>query len=80
MYRGGAERVMSLLVNEMSKKYDVVLINDVRPILNEYKVDERVKRIFLEELGKGKKGNLLRLKWLRDIIKNEKPDALISFL
>ncbi len=80
MYRGGAERVMSLLVNEMAKKYDVVLINDVRPILNEYKVDERVKRIFLEELGKGKKGNLLRLKWLRDIIKNEKPDALISFL
>ena len=85
MYRGGAQRVMSVLVNSfVAMDYDVVLINDmeVQTIRETYDIDVRVKRLYLshENTGKPFVKNLIRIKRLRALVKQEKPDVILSFL
>lgn len=85
MYRGGAQRVMSNLVDYFhNSSYEVILINDFvqngeRP---SYDVPDGVKRIYLRENLDGNKllKNIERITALRKVIKQEKPDLVLSFL
>lgn len=84
MRRGGAERVMSIIANSFfNKGYDVVLVTEltVNDSNNDYEILKGIKHIHLNV----KKGNFLikniqKVKKLRAIIKNEKPDVVLSFL
>lgn len=82
MQLGGAQRVMSVIVNhyvELGNK--VVLVNDIKPLDDciEYTINPRVRRIFLSST-KVNNSNYFRIKKLRRIIKDEKPDTVLSFL
>ena len=78
---GGAERVMTLLANQMAEDgYDVVMVLCVH---NEevYKLNEKVKYYYLNENNSnGLSMRLTRLKELRLAIKKEKPNVVISFM
>ena len=82
--KGGAERVVSILTGCFSKDdYDVVVVTLWRAE-EEYVLSERVKRVNLEDVWKGKSmGRLeraVRRFWdLRKILRKEKPDIVISF-
>ena len=55
---GGAERVVSLLINSLQNKYEIVLVLMNDSIL--YEIPEGVK-IFYIDNGADKKGNLIKL-------------------
>ncbi len=80
---GGAERVISVLSQQMAKRgCDVTMITSFKDTW-EYTLDEKVRRISLEseKLKTNKlKRNLSRIRKLRSICKREKPDVLISFM
>ncbi len=63
--------------------HQVGLINTLA-VENEYPVQEGVERFYLEQKDEGKqsllKRNVSRIKKLRKIVKENKPDVLISFL
>ncbi|MCH5248418.1 MAG: glycosyltransferase [Lachnospiraceae bacterium] len=82
--QGGAERVVSNLANQFAKKgYEVIVATEWYGD-NEFKLDTKVKRVHvgLKE-GDEKKNHLiqilLRVKYLKEFIKEEKPDILIPF-
>ncbi len=86
MQRGGANRVMSNLTHFFSEKgYETVLVNDAppKPEDHEYDLLKKNKRVFLldgtEHYGVSRK-NFLRIKALRALIRNEKPDVTLSFM
>lgn len=82
--QGGAERVVTNLANQFVEKGYQVLIATEWYGENEFQTDARVRRVHvgLRE-GDEKKPHplqiLLRIKYLRDFIKEEKPDILIPF-
>lgn len=80
---GGAERVMTRLANSFSEDgYDVIFITSFL-LPNEYYLNSNVKRLSVEkqEIVQSKiKRNYSRVKYLRRVIKKEKPDAVISFM
>lgn len=80
---GGAERVMTNLASQFSMHgIEVVFVTSYRAEV-EYKLNEKVKRISLEDeeiLTNRVKKNLSRIKKLRNICKIEKPELLISFM
>jgi len=82
--QGGAERVVSNLVNNLvSDEYDVIAATQWQGEV-EFALDERVRRIHVglkeEDEGKNRLVKiLLRFKYLRDLIREEKPDVVISF-
>lgn len=84
LYRGGAQRVMLNLASYFSSSYDVVLINDFIPddTKDSYQVSDQVKRLYLRENLDGNpiKKNIDRILTLRKIVKEEKPDVVLSFL
>ena len=84
MQMGGANRVMSILVNYFSScGYDVVLVNDALPENGkpEYDISKTVKRVFLDSAKKNKSfKNLKRIFSLRKVMKTEKIDTAISFM
>ena len=85
MYRGGAQRVMSILANYLSsKKFDVVLITDFYSNDNkkEYVLSKNIKRIALQTNNQGNIliKNFTRIINLRKIIKEENPNIILSFL
>lgn len=81
LYGGGAERVISVLSNTLCKKYDVTILmildNEVK-----YELDNKVKinTISLPSNLTGLKRNIVRIKKMRDFIKENNPDIIISFL
>lgn len=82
--QGGAERVVTNLANQFVERgYQVVLATEWYGE-NEFQIDSRVKRVHvgLRE-GDEKKNHLhqilLRVKYLKKFIKEEKPDILIPF-
>lgn len=79
---GGAERVMVNLAEEFSKKYEVVFVTTLR-FEDEYILSNNVKRHILE-MEKDTSGfikkNFNRIKKLREVCKEEKPDVLVSFM
>ena len=78
MQKGGANRVMANLVDYFSKnKYEVILVNDIisGDRVPEYEVNPLAKRIILNESGTNAIiSNFNRIKKLRKIILEEKPD------
>ena len=79
---GGAEKVVSRLSSGLSERaYDVTILTFYKND-NEYLVNENVKRISLSDNEKDyeKIGLLKRLRLIRKIIKNNKPDEILCFL
>ena len=86
MQRGGANRVMANLTQFFSEKgYETILVNDAPPKAGdlEYDVPQKTERVFLlngmECFGMLRK-NFVRIKALRELIKKEKPDVVLSFM
>ena len=81
--KGGAERVISQLAGHFcGAGYDSVLVTSFRKE-DEYPLAEGVRRLSLEDeqIPQSRfKRNLTRIQKLRRICKEEKPDALISFM
>ena len=82
--QGGAERVVSNLANQFAKEDYHVIIATEWYGENEFQIDSKVRRVHvgLRE-GDEKKHHLiqylLRVKYLRDFLRKEKPDILIPF-
>lgn len=82
--QGGAERVVSNLANQFCKEDYQVLIATEWYGENEFQIDERIRRVHVGlKPGDEKKSRvrqfLLRVKYLRRFMKEEKPDILIAF-
>ena len=82
--QGGAERVVSNLANQFAKEGYEVLIATEWYGENEFQTDSRVKRVHVGLREGDEKKNrirqfLLRVKYLRQFMKSEKPDILIAF-
>lgn len=84
MKKGGANRVMANLADYFKEKgIDVILVNDIvsNDDVPEYEVNTSVKRIILNESGTNAVvSNLKRIKKLRKVILEEKPDCVLSFM
>lgn len=82
--QGGAERVVTNLANRFAGEGHQVIIATEWYGENEFHIDDKVRRVHvgLRE-GDEKKHRLLqfllRIKYLRDFLKKEKPDILIPF-
>ena len=80
---GGAERVMTQLANRFSaEEYDVMLALSF-PVAEEHFLAESVKKVYLEEekLEQSRlMRNITRIKKLRALCKDFRPDVLISFM
>lgn len=83
IHEGGAERVMVNLANDFVNRGDeLILITSFRDDW-EYHYSDKIKRYVLEEnptLSSKIKRNIIRVIELRKILKNEKPDCLVSFM
>lgn len=82
--QGGAERVVTNLANQFAANGYEVLIATEWYGENEFQIDERVQRVHVGlKRGDEKKHRLvqfyLRVKYLKDFLKKEKPDILIPF-
>jgi len=80
---GGAERVVVNLASQFSEAgFETIVVTSFRT-LDEYVLDERVKRYSLEneQIEQSRiKRNISRIRKLRNICKEEMPDVLISFM
>lgn len=82
--QGGAERVVSNLANRFAREGYEVLIATEWYGENEFQIDQRVRRVHVGlKDSDGKKNRitkfLLRVRYLRQFMKAEKPDILIAF-
>lgn len=84
MQIGGANRVIANLVEYFFKLgKEVILVNDIKLENNilEYEIPKKVIRKYLDDKLRGRlKKNILRIIRLRRIIKEEKPDVVLSFM
>lgn len=82
--QGGAERVVSNLANQFCREGYEVLIATEWYGENEFQIDNSIKRVHVGLKTMDEKKNriiqfLLRVKYLRQFLKKEKPDILIAF-
>lgn len=80
---GGAERVIVNLAEYFAKDGNDTLIINSYSTEDEYRLSDSVRRVFLEDKPSEKsfiRKNYKYVKKLRKILKNEKPDILISFM
>ena len=82
--QGGAERVVSNLANEFCKGDDEIIVATEWVSEDEFVLDFRVKRLHVglknEDDGKSRIVKaMLRLKYLRQAVREEKPDVVIAF-
>lgn len=82
--QGGAERVVSNLADQFAKEGYEVLIATEWYGENEFQIDKRIRRVHvgLKETDQNKcriMQFMLRIKYLREFMKKEKPDILIAF-
>ena len=86
MQMGGAQRVMANLTKHfVDSNVSVILVNDIVPIdgVPEYEIDNKVKRIFLDQEKKkatGLRKNIYRIFAIRKLVKKEAPDVVLSFI
>ncbi len=82
--QGGAERVVSNLANEFVKTGDEIMVATEWFSEDEFPLDERVRRIHVglreedEKRGRISKA-FRRFRYLRELVKKEAPDVVISF-
>lgn len=79
LHAGGSERVMSLLANTFAQKGYEVEIICINKHLVFYPIDEKVKVWFAEDEVKSP-SILKKVLWLRNHIKNDRPDVVIAFM
>lgn len=79
LHAGGAERVISLLANSFCQKGYEVEIVCINKHLVFYPIDEKVKVWFAEDEVKSP-SILKKVLWLRNYIKNDRPDVVIAFM
>ena len=79
LHAGGSERVMSLLANTFAQKGYEVEIVCINKHLVFYPIDEKVKVWFAEDEVKSP-SILKKVLWLRNHIKNDRPDVVIAFM
>lgn len=82
--KGGAERVVSLLANEFAKDGVEVVIATEWYAEEEYDLEPKVKRIHAGLSETQEKGNRIAKQWyrihnLRKVLKQEKPQVVLSF-
>lgn len=82
--QGGAERVVSNLANQFAGEGYEVLVATEWYGENEFQMDSRVRRVHVGLRKEDEKKSrltkfLLRVKYLRQFLKEEKPDILIPF-
>ena len=80
---GGAERVMTQLANRFSAEQYEVMLAVSFPVAEEYSLTDRVKKVYLEEekLEQSRlMRNITRIRKLRALCKDFKPDVLIAFM
>ena len=76
---GGSERVMSLLANSLSKRgWDISIINLNQHIVF-YPINDNVKIVFAEDEASSK-SILKKIIWLRQYVKQSKPDVVVPFM
>lgn len=85
MYRGGAQRVMANLIEYFTEQgYATVLVNDFvqDKSKSQYDLPKNLKRVYLRKDLTGNKWakNIVRIKRLREVVKEEQPDIVLSFL
>lgn len=80
---GGAERVVTNIANYfVSQGHETIVVNTFKTP-NEYSLDKQVKHIYLETEEKATNfwlRNYQRIKKLRKVLKQEKPDVAIAFM
>lgn len=81
IHEGGAERVVVNLANTFSKDDHVILVTSYRDVW-EYPYESTVNRIILYEdkIKNPIKRNIGLISRLREVIKSENPDVLITFM
>ena len=79
LHAGGSERVMSLLANTFAQKGYEAEIVCINKHLVFYPIDEKVKVWFAEDEVKSP-SILKKVFWLRNHIKNDRPDVVIAFM
>ena len=79
LHAGGAERVISLLANSFCQKGYEVEIVCINKHLVFYPIDEKVKVWFAEDEVKSL-SILKKVLWLRNHIKNDRPNVVIAFM
>ena len=79
LHAGGSERVMSLLANTFAQKGYEVEIVCINKHLVFYPIDEKVKVWFAEDEVKSP-SILKKVLWLRNHIKNDRPNVVIAFM
>lgn len=82
--QGGAERVVSNLANQFAKEGYEVLIATEWSGENEFQLDPKVRRVHVGLKDQDESKNriakiLLRIQYLHDFMKKERPDVLIAF-
>lgn len=79
---GGSEKVMTIIANEFIKRnYDVSMIIIEKSEKETYVLDDKVKRYYFDP--KNKKGSdfvWTCIKYIRKIIRDIKPDVIVSFM
>lgn len=84
MQKGGANRVMANLTDFFANSgYDVVLVNDILSENKdlEYPLNSLVKRVILDVQNTSRAfSNLKRIAKLRELIKTENPECVVSFM
>lgn len=82
LLKGGAERVAANLCNYLIKENEITIVT-TKGKKSEYELDKKIKVESLESEETNKNfilKNIDRLKVLKEIVKAEKPDIIISFL
>lgn len=82
--QGGAERVVSNLANQFAEENYEVIVATQWQGENEFELNKKVRRVHVGLRDSDEKRNrlfkiLLRVKYLRKFLKEEKPDIIIAF-
>lgn len=84
---GGSERVLSILASQLAEMGHEVIVLIYNAMPNEYSLDDRVHKYYMPEINysysflwkRNKKTLFQCLKYIRNIVKLEKPDYLLPF-
>lgn len=77
--QGGASRVCANLSFPLCDNYDSVILVTWATSKQFYPIDHRAKWYCIQDQV-GSSDDIKRMKWFRNLVKNEKPDFILSFL